>query len=276
MGPPMVIEVQMLLKGLVDVGHLQFSGVEVPELTAGGGVSALDATVVLRSSRRQHIEGEVEVLAGGLELGHELRSAVDLDGSDGERHLLEEDLQEAGGVASGGAGVAAHDQLLAEGADGLELLELDPGKRVDPGVVDLDELAGTGGFHSVAPALSMAFLEVAAPFGAGPDVPGRKHKDGCGPGALPWPGCGQPSRRCRQTHALAAKRGASGVSHRRESGVASARRDVRPGKTTEETGVGGDTESEPPDRPGRKCRIASSIGSRWIGTEYTLTSCPKK
>ena len=90
----MVIEVQMLLKGLVDVGHLQFPVVEVPELTAGGGVSPFDATVVLGSSRCQHIEGEIEVLAGGLELGHELRSAVDLDGSDGEGHLLEEGLQE--------------------------------------------------------------------------------------------------------------------------------------------------------------------------------------
>ena len=103
MGTPMVIAVQMLLKGLVDVGHLQFPVVEVPELTAGGGVSALEATVVLGSWRRQHLEGEVEVLAGGLELGHELRSAVDLDGSDGEGHLLEEGRQEAGGVASGGA-----------------------------------------------------------------------------------------------------------------------------------------------------------------------------
>ena len=69
-------------------------------------------------------------------------------------------------MASGGARAAAHDQVLAEGTDGLEFLELDSGKRVDPGVVDLDKLAREGGFHPVAPALRGAFWEVAAPFGA--------------------------------------------------------------------------------------------------------------
>ena len=74
------------------------------------------------------MKGEVEVLAGGLELGHELRSAVDLQRGDGERHLLQVGLEEAGGVASGGARVAGDDQVLAEGADGLELLEADAGQ----------------------------------------------------------------------------------------------------------------------------------------------------
>ncbi len=55
MGTPMVIEVQMLLKGLVDVGHLQFPGVEVPELTAGGGVSASGQSYFLGCKRRKSI-----------------------------------------------------------------------------------------------------------------------------------------------------------------------------------------------------------------------------
>ena len=84
-----------------------FPGVEGPELTAGGGVSPFDATVVLGSSRCQHIEGKVEILAGGLELGPELRPSVDLQRGDGEGHFLKDGLQEASGVAGGGASVAA-------------------------------------------------------------------------------------------------------------------------------------------------------------------------
>ena len=38
MGPPMVVEVQMLLERPVDVGHPQLPVVEGPELTAGGGM----------------------------------------------------------------------------------------------------------------------------------------------------------------------------------------------------------------------------------------------
>ena len=46
MGTPMVVEVQMLLQRSVDVSHPQLPQVEGPELTAGGGVSPFDATVV--------------------------------------------------------------------------------------------------------------------------------------------------------------------------------------------------------------------------------------
>ena len=40
-------------------------------------MSPFDAAVVLGPSGGQHIEGKVEILAGGLELGPELRPSVD-------------------------------------------------------------------------------------------------------------------------------------------------------------------------------------------------------
>ena len=63
MGAPMVVEVQMLLKCLVDAGHPQLPIVEVPELKAGDELRPFDAAVALGPSRRQHIQGKVESLA---------------------------------------------------------------------------------------------------------------------------------------------------------------------------------------------------------------------
>ena len=163
-GTATVIVVEMFLERPVDVGHPQLPVVEGPELRACGLVSPLDTTVVLGATRGQDMKGKVQVLTGGLELGHEFRSAVDLEGGDGKGHLLEDGLEETGGVASGGARVAAHDHLLGDGADGLELLEADSGQGGDIHGVDLDQLAGLGGFHPVTPALGVTFLEIATPF----------------------------------------------------------------------------------------------------------------
>ena len=58
----------------------EFAVEEVPELDAGGSVGAFDAAVPLGASRRQDAEFDAELLAGVLELGHELAAAVDLDG----------------------------------------------------------------------------------------------------------------------------------------------------------------------------------------------------
>ena len=72
MRPMMVVKVLEsidMLGDLVDVGW-QFDG--CVELVAPCAVAALDGSVELWRSRRQHIEGDVVVTAGGLELGHEL------------------------------------------------------------------------------------------------------------------------------------------------------------------------------------------------------------
>src|SRR5215204_5633189 len=60
--------------------------ITLPELPPRGAVEALDPAVELGRAGRQHIEGDPSVLAGLLELGHELRSAIDLERLHRERH----------------------------------------------------------------------------------------------------------------------------------------------------------------------------------------------
>ena len=78
------------------------------ELVAPGAVASLDAAVELGRAWWQHVEFDFPPLALGLELGHELRSAIDLDGLDGERHigleLVEEQRCGRGGGAVAGFG----------------------------------------------------------------------------------------------------------------------------------------------------------------------------
>ncbi len=59
-----------------------------------GSVSPFDAAVVGRFAWRQDDKFDGEFLAGGLEFGHELRSAIDLYGADRERGLLDKFGQE--------------------------------------------------------------------------------------------------------------------------------------------------------------------------------------
>ncbi len=61
-------------------GDSELAAVEVPELDTGAVVGAFDAAVELGSWGRQDKPGDIEWLAGWLELGHELGAAVDRDG----------------------------------------------------------------------------------------------------------------------------------------------------------------------------------------------------
>ncbi len=69
--------------GLGEGGDGELAGVEVPELDSGAVVGPFDAAVELRSWGRQDERGDIEGLAGWLELGPELAAAVDLDGAEG-------------------------------------------------------------------------------------------------------------------------------------------------------------------------------------------------
>jgi hypothetical protein len=60
------------------------------ELVPPCAIAAFDGSIHLWASGRENIEGDTSFLAGGLELGHELASAVDLDGLHRERHVVEE------------------------------------------------------------------------------------------------------------------------------------------------------------------------------------------
>lgn len=93
----------VVLEGLDVVGYLvevvgQFCcGVE---LIAPCAVASLDGSVEFGRSWRQHVEGNVARLADGLEFGHELRAAVDLDGLDRPWHVGFDLVEEVGGISA--------------------------------------------------------------------------------------------------------------------------------------------------------------------------------
>ena len=88
------------------VDALEVVGGKLPcgvELVALGAVVALDVAVELGRSGRQFEELDAAPCAFGLEVGLELRSAIDLDDPDGEGHVGLELVEEPLGVVSAGA-----------------------------------------------------------------------------------------------------------------------------------------------------------------------------
>jgi hypothetical protein len=141
-GCVVVIEV---LEGLDHLGDFVDAHGEVGagiELIAPGSIAALDGSIELWRPRREDVEGQVPVGAGLLELGHELGASVDLDGFDGIGHLLEDGVEELGGVFGGGPSAWPGDGPLGERIVGIEMLDGDAGQRIDREGVDLNDVAG--------------------------------------------------------------------------------------------------------------------------------------
>ena len=132
---------------LVDLGRRVVDGIE---LVAPGALQALDAAVELGRARRQDVERDALLLAGGLELGHELRAAVDLDGGELEGQLGDELVEEAGGGGGGGAMRGHGDAPAREPVDGGELLDALAAGEAQRQRVDLHRLAGPGGLEGAA------------------------------------------------------------------------------------------------------------------------------
>lgn len=110
------------------------------ELVAPCAIASLDSSVEFRRSGRQNIEGQVPVLAGFLELGHELRTAVDLDGLDGPGHLGGDLVEEVGGILGGGAFVGLCDGPFCEDVISIEMLDGLIGRQIDGEGIDLDNV----------------------------------------------------------------------------------------------------------------------------------------
>ena len=161
-----VVVVEALEFGQLDVqgSDAQLAVVELVELVAAHRVGALDAAVVFWASGRQHEQFDAALLAGGLELGHELAAAVDLHRLEVERRLADEMVEESCGAGCGGARVGAHVAQLRDRAHGLELLDREAGLDGDAQVVDLHHLAGLAPAVAVAPAPGVA-VELAPPLG---------------------------------------------------------------------------------------------------------------
>ena len=112
------------------------------ELVSPCAVASFDAGVEFGGVRRQDVERQVAIGAGLLEVGHELRSAVDLDRFDGVWHFGQNLGEEVGGVARSGPPVWSGDGPFGEGIVGIEVLDDDSGGDGDRERVDLDDVAG--------------------------------------------------------------------------------------------------------------------------------------
>src|SRR5215218_4803523 len=111
------------------------------ELVSPRALGAFDVAVELGPLRRQDKEAQVALSACVLELGPELRPAIDLDTLDAEGDLGDELVEEGCGAARGCAAGDEGDGPLRHRVVGREVLDGLVGSDVDEEGVDLDEFA---------------------------------------------------------------------------------------------------------------------------------------
>lgn len=119
------------------------------ELVAPCRVAAFDGSVDLGPFGREFVEDEALVLAGLLELGLELGSAIDQDGLDAEGHLAEHLVEEVGGCCGGGAAEGLSDGPFGGGIVGGEVLDVAFGPNLYEDRVDLNDAARLVGLEPV-------------------------------------------------------------------------------------------------------------------------------
>src|SRR3990172_2614318 len=124
-----VVDILPSAKKLVDLGERGGRCKTVVELLLVGTLGTLDVAVELGGARWKDKEFDAALAAGGLELGHELGAAVDLDRSDREGHALADRIQEAGRGVSRGAAMSLQDLPASEDVAGGEVLEMEAGEE---------------------------------------------------------------------------------------------------------------------------------------------------
>src|SRR3954466_6881218 len=126
------------------------------ELVSPRALGAFDVAVELGPLRRQDEEAQVALSACGLELGPELRPAIDLDALDAEGDLGDELVEEGCGAARGCAAGDEGDGPLRHRVVSREVLDGLVGSDVDEEGIDLDEFAGPDRLHALGQALGVA------------------------------------------------------------------------------------------------------------------------
>src|SRR3954471_6348465 len=126
------------------------------ELVSPGALGAFDVAVELGPLRRQDEEAQVALSAGVLELGPELRPAIDLDALDAEGDLGDELVEEGCGAARGYAAGDEGDGPLRHRVVSREVLDGLVGSDVDEEGIDLDEFARPDRLHALGQALGVA------------------------------------------------------------------------------------------------------------------------
>src|SRR5215203_2533872 len=126
------------------------------ELVSPRALGAFDVAVELGPLRRQDEEAQVALSACLLELGPELRPAIDLDALDAEGDLGDELVEEGCGAARGCAAGDEGDGPLRHRVVSREVLDGLVGSDVDEEGVDLDEFARPDRLQALGQALSVA------------------------------------------------------------------------------------------------------------------------
>src|SRR4051794_20679062 len=129
-----------------EAGREIFDAVELVSPRAFG---AFDVAVELGPLRRQDEEAQVALSACLLELGPELRPAIDLDALDAEWDLGDELVEEGCGAARGCAAGDEGDGPLRDRVVSREVLDGLVGSDVDEEGVDLDEFARPDWLHAL-------------------------------------------------------------------------------------------------------------------------------
>src|SRR5829696_6261242 len=130
------------------------------ELVSPRALGAFDVAVELGPLRRQDEEAQVALSACVLELGPELRPAIDLDALDAEGDLGDELVEEGCGAARGCAAGDEGDGPLRDRVVSREVLDGLVGSDVDEEGVDLDEFARPDRLHALGQALGVALAHV--------------------------------------------------------------------------------------------------------------------
>src|SRR2546429_6080163 len=104
-----VVDLCPVAKFAVELFHLQRAGRDLVKLFGVGTIGAFDGAVEFGRTWRQDEQMEAALLAGLLELGSKLGTAVNLQGADGKRHAELQGVEElSGGFGGGGGGGLQH------------------------------------------------------------------------------------------------------------------------------------------------------------------------
>src|SRR5437016_2808198 len=96
MWPHRVVDPLPLSQLAVEFLHLQRAGRDLIKLLGVSPLGALDRAVELGRSRWQNEQAQAALLAGLLEVGSELGTAIHLQSTDGKGHAVQQGFQELG------------------------------------------------------------------------------------------------------------------------------------------------------------------------------------
>jgi len=128
----------------VELFHLQRAGRDLVKLFGVGTIGAFDGAVEFGRTWRQDEQMEAALLAGLLELGSKLGTAVNLQGADGKRHAELQGVEELSGGLGGGAGVRLQHVPAGNHVASGELFKDHAGNGTDVQGIDFDQVAGLG------------------------------------------------------------------------------------------------------------------------------------